>query len=169
MAAAGSSGSGGSIDLGLRGSTVVVTGAGSGIGAAAARLLGAAGASVALVGRREALLRQCADAIGEAGGHACCVPADLADPASPARVIAAAHEAFGRVDALVNNAALCRHFALAEWGMAGFDEHLATNIKAPYFLIQAALPFLGNLRSGRWSTSARHRARCGFLASRCTG
>src|SRR5438034_1368472 len=69
MAAAGSSGSGGSIDLGLRGSTVVITGAGSGIGAAAARLLGAAGASVVLVGRREALLRQCADAIGEAGGR----------------------------------------------------------------------------------------------------
>jgi NAD(P)-dependent dehydrogenase (short-subunit alcohol dehydrogenase family) len=93
MAAAGSPGSGGSIDLGLRGSTVVVTGAGSGIGAAAARLLGAAGASVVLVGRRGALLRQCADAIGQAGGRAFCVPADLADPASPARIISSAHEA----------------------------------------------------------------------------
>jgi NADP-dependent 3-hydroxy acid dehydrogenase YdfG len=56
MAAAGSPGSGGSIDLGLRGSTVVITGAGSGIGAAAARLLAAAG--VVLVGRREAPLRR---------------------------------------------------------------------------------------------------------------
>jgi NAD(P)-dependent dehydrogenase (short-subunit alcohol dehydrogenase family) len=46
MAAAVSAGSGGLIDLGLPGSTVVVTGAGSGIGAATARLLGAAGASV---------------------------------------------------------------------------------------------------------------------------
>ena len=50
MAEAGSSGSGGSIDLGLQGSTIVVTGAGSGIGAATARLLGAAGASIVLVG-----------------------------------------------------------------------------------------------------------------------
>ena len=55
MAASGSSDSGGSADLGLQGSTVVVTGAGSGIGATAARLLGAAGASVVLVGRREAV------------------------------------------------------------------------------------------------------------------
>ena len=55
MAASGSSGSGGSTDLGLRGSTVVVTGAGSGIGATAARLRGVAGASVMLVGRREAV------------------------------------------------------------------------------------------------------------------
>jgi hypothetical protein len=49
MDAAGSPGSGGSIDLGLNGSAVVVTGAGSGIGAATARLLGAAGAAVVLV------------------------------------------------------------------------------------------------------------------------
>jgi NAD(P)-dependent dehydrogenase (short-subunit alcohol dehydrogenase family) len=142
MAAAVSPGSGGSIDLGLQGATVVVTGAGSGIGAAAARLLGAAGAAVVLVGRREALLRQGADAIEQGGGHALSVPADLADPASPTRIIAAAVAAFGRVDGLVNNAAVCYHFPVSGWDMAGFDEHLATNVRAPYFLIQAALPAL---------------------------
>lgn len=142
MNAAGSPGFGGSIDLGLRGSAVVVTGAGSGIGAATARLLGAAGAAVVLVGRREAPLRQVATAIGEAGGHAVPVVADLADPASPARVVAAAVAAFGRVDGLVNNAAVCQHHSLSEWDVAGFDEHLATNVRAPYFLIQAALPSL---------------------------
>jgi meso-butanediol dehydrogenase/(S,S)-butanediol dehydrogenase/diacetyl reductase len=141
MAAAVSPGSGGSIDLGLRGSTVVVTGAGSGIGAATARLLGAAGASVVLVGRREEPLRQSGDAVEQAGGHARVV-ADLADPASPARIISAAVEAFGRVDGLVNNAAACRHFPLSGWDVAGFDEHLATNVRSPYFLIQAALPSL---------------------------
>jgi NADP-dependent 3-hydroxy acid dehydrogenase YdfG len=65
-----SSSSAGSLDLGLQGSTVVVTGAGSGIGAAAARLPGAAGASVVLLGRREALLDQCAGTIEQAGGRA---------------------------------------------------------------------------------------------------
>jgi NAD(P)-dependent dehydrogenase (short-subunit alcohol dehydrogenase family) len=141
-AAAASPGSAGSVDLGLQGSTVVVTGAGSGIGAAAAQLLGAAGAAVVLVGRREALLLECAAGIEQAGGRAAAVAADLADPASPARIIAAALEAFGRVDGLVNNAAACRHFPLAEWDVAGFDEHVATNVRAPYFLIQAALPSL---------------------------
>src|SRR5215813_9223238 len=130
MATAASAVPGGSVDLALEGCTVIVTGAGSGIGAATARLLGAAGASVVLVGRREAPLRQSADA----------VPADLADRSSPARIIAAALAAFGRIDGLVNNAAMCQHRPLPEWEADGFDEQVATNIRAPYFLIQAALP-----------------------------
>ncbi len=142
MAAAVSSSTAGSINLGLQGSTVVVTGAGSGIGAATARLLGAAGTSVVMAGRREALLRQRADEIEQSGGHAFCVVADLADAASPARIISSALDAFGQVDGMVNNAAVCRHFPLSEWDVAGFDEHWATNVRAPYFLIQAALPSL---------------------------
>ncbi len=133
---------GGGIELGLQGSAVVVTGAGSGIGAAAARRLAAAGVSVVLAGRRAAMLRQTAEAIEQDGGRALCVPADLADPASPGRIIDAAVESFGRVDGLVNNAAISRHFPLAGWDVAGFDEHWVTNVRAPYFLIQAALPSL---------------------------
>jgi len=106
MATAASAIPGGSVDLALEGCTVVVTGAGSGIGAATARLLGAAGVSVVLVGRREAPLRQNADAVEQAGGRAVPVPADLADRTSPARIIAAALAAFGRIDGLVNNAAM---------------------------------------------------------------
>jgi meso-butanediol dehydrogenase / (S,S)-butanediol dehydrogenase / diacetyl reductase len=142
MAAAVSPGAGGVIDLGLRGSTIVVTGAGSGIGESAARLIGAAGGTAVLVGRRAELLRGVAGAIEHDGGQALCVPADLADPDGPARVIGAAVEAFGRVDGLVNNAAICRNRPLADWRTAGFDEHMATNVRAPYFLIQAALPSL---------------------------
>lgn len=65
MAITASAVPGGVVDLALEGCTIVVTGAGSGIGAATARLLGAAGACVVLVGRREALLRRSADAIKE--------------------------------------------------------------------------------------------------------
>ncbi len=132
---------GGLIDLGLRDATVIVTGAGSGIGAAAARMAAAAGASLVLAGRA-AMLGQTAAQIKRDGGRAVCVAADLADPASPARIIACAMEAFGRIDGLVNNAAVCRHHPLADWDAAGFDEHVATNVRAPYFLIQAALPAL---------------------------
>jgi NAD(P)-dependent dehydrogenase (short-subunit alcohol dehydrogenase family) len=129
-------------DLGLGGSAVIVTGAGSGIGAAAARHLGAAGASVVLVGRRLALLETVAGAITSGGGQALCFPADLALPASPRRITDACLDRFGRIDGLVNNAAVVRHLPLSEWAASGFDEHVATNVRAPFFLIQAALPAL---------------------------
>ncbi|HTT51493.1 MAG TPA: SDR family oxidoreductase [Streptosporangiaceae bacterium] len=146
MPTAASTGASGVIDLALAGAAIVVTGAGSGIGAATARLLGAAGASVVLVGRRAALLEETAGAVQKAGGMAVLALADLADPASPGRVIGTALDAFGRVDGLVNNAAMCQHRPLAEWDTAGFDEQLATNVRAPYFLIQAAQPALRESR-----------------------
>lgn len=126
-------------DLGLAGAAIIVTGASSGIGAATAVRLGAAGASVALVGRRQDALAAQAELVVQAGGQALGVPADLADPASPGRIAAACRDRFGRIDGVVNNAAVVRHKPLADWDVAGFDEHLATNVRGPYFLIQAAL------------------------------
>jgi NAD(P)-dependent dehydrogenase (short-subunit alcohol dehydrogenase family) len=133
-------------DPGLAGAVIIVTGAGSGIGAAAARQLGAAGARVALIGRRAGPLDEVAGKIQSAGGDALCVPADLADPASPQRITAACLDHYGQIDGLVNNAAVVRHKPLGDWDVAGFDEHVATNIRAPFFLIQAALPALQESR-----------------------
>jgi NAD(P)-dependent dehydrogenase (short-subunit alcohol dehydrogenase family) len=129
-------------DPGLAEAVVIVTGAGSGIGAAAARQLGAAGARVVLVGRRPDPLEEVAGKIRSAGGDALCLPADLADPATPDRLAAACLDHYGRIDGLVNNAAVIQHHPLGEWDVAGFDEHVATNVRAPFFLIQAALPAL---------------------------
>ena len=129
-------------DPGLAEAVVIVTGAGSGIGAAAARQLGAAGARVVLVGRRPDPLAEVAGKIRSAGGDALCLPADLADPATPERLAAACLDHYGRIDGLVNNAAVIQHHPLGEWDVAGFDEHVATNVRAPFFLIQAALPAL---------------------------
>jgi NAD(P)-dependent dehydrogenase (short-subunit alcohol dehydrogenase family) len=129
-------------DLGLRGAAIIVTGASSGIGAATATALAAAGASVVLVGRREDALKAQADVVAEAGAEALAVPADMAEPDSPARVAAACRDRFGRIDGVVNNAAVVRHRPLADWDTADFDRHLATNVRGPYFLIQAAVPDL---------------------------
>ena len=129
-------------DVGLRGAVVIVTGGGSGIGAATARQLGTMGAPAVLVGRREALLKEVAGQIAADGGEALCVTADLADPASPHRIVDACLARYDRIDGLVNNAAVVRHMPLREWDVGRFDEHLATNVRAPFFLIQAALPAL---------------------------
>lgn len=129
-------------DLGLRDVAIIVTGASSGIGAATAARLGAAGASVVLVGRRKEALVAQAGVVVEAGGQALTVPADMADPDSPGQIVATCLDRFGRVDGVVNNAAVVRHRPVADWPTADFDRHVATNVRGPYFLIQAALPEL---------------------------
>lgn len=120
----------------------IVTGAGTGIGAAAARLLAARGHAVALVGRRAEKLDEVAGAIATAGGKGIAVPADLADPSAPALIVERTVAAFGGVTGLVNNAATIRTMPLADYTLPVIDDHWAVNIRAPFLLTQAALPWL---------------------------
>jgi NAD(P)-dependent dehydrogenase (short-subunit alcohol dehydrogenase family) len=126
------------VDFGMAEAVVVVTGAGSGIGAATARQLSAAGARVVLVGRRPEPLHEVAASLEDP----LVLPADVAEPDSPHRIAAACLERYGRIDGLVNNAAMVRHLPFGDWDMAGFDAHIAANIRAPFFLTQAVLPAL---------------------------
>lgn len=120
----------------------IVTGAGSGIGEAAARLIAARGLDVALVGRRGDRLRAVAASIEDAGGRAFSVPADLGEPRAPWAVVDAVVDARGRLDVLVNNAATYRLKPIEAFALEDFDDVIATNLRAPYFLVQAALPAL---------------------------
>ena len=82
----------------------LVTGAGSGIGRAAATALARAGFAVVLAARREEALRDVAAAIEAGGGQALPVATDVGDPASVDSLFAAIRERFGRLDVLFNNA-----------------------------------------------------------------
>ncbi len=120
----------------------LVTGGGTGIGAAIARRLAAAGSAVALVGRRPQPLEETAAAIRGGGGTALAIPADLEDPAVPAAIVGQVTDAWNRLDVLINNAAVIRNLPLEEMTVPIFDQHLAVNIRAPFLLVQAALPWL---------------------------
>ncbi len=120
----------------------VVTGGGTGIGAATARRFGAQGTAVAVVGRRPGPLTEIVESIRSAGGVAMALPADLADPSAPSRIVAGVADAWGRIDVLVNNAATIEHRPIELNSVDGFDRHMAVNVRAPYFLIQQALPYL---------------------------
>lgn len=122
--------------------TAIITGAGTGIGAASARRLGAAGWNVALVGRRADLLKQVAAEIEQAGGRAAAMAFDLGEADAAKAVVRQAVEIFGGVDALVNNAAVIKVLPLADFTLDILDQHWAVNIRAPFLLIQAALPYL---------------------------
>ena len=103
----------------------LVTGAGSGIGAASARLLAERGHAVALVGRRPELLDETAAAIAARGGEAKAIVADLGEADGPARVVDAELAAFGRLDVLVNNAAVIRNDSFERFKTEGHHDDQA--------------------------------------------
>ena len=120
----------------------IVTGAGSGIGAATARLLGSRGMTVALVGRRRDQLVEVAAEVDAGMGSALVVQEDLADPTAPQRVVDTVLERAGRLDVIVNNAAHYRLTLVEDVSLEELDAHLVVNLRAPYLLVQAALPAL---------------------------
>jgi NAD(P)-dependent dehydrogenase (short-subunit alcohol dehydrogenase family) len=120
----------------------IVTGAGSGIGAATARLLAERGMIVVLVGRREEKLAEVARAIESTGGEAMILPADLSRASAPAAIVKQVLARFGRIDVLINNAAGLVAKPFDQFTLAEFDEQVATNVRSVFFLIQAALPAL---------------------------
>src|ERR1700729_62126 len=86
------------------GRVALITGGGTGIGAATALELAATGAATVICGRREAPLRATAERIRASGGECLTVAADIREPDDVARVLDAAVDRFGRIDVLVNNA-----------------------------------------------------------------
>ena len=120
----------------LEGKTALVTGANTGLGQAMAVALAGAGADVALVGR-------CAPDETEAriralGRNTAVVMADLSDTSVVSSVVADAEKELGQVDILVNNAGIIRRQDALEFGEEDWDDVLATNLKVPFFLAQAA-------------------------------
>ncbi|MEU6756827.1 SDR family oxidoreductase [Streptomyces sp. NPDC046685] len=123
----------------LDGKSVVVTGAATGIGRGITESLLKAGALVTAVGRREEPLRELADLYGEA---VAVVAQDVGAPGAAERIVAAATDGFGRLDAVVNNAGLARFGRLDEIDPALFDAMFAVNVRAPAELVRCALPQL---------------------------
>jgi NADP-dependent 3-hydroxy acid dehydrogenase YdfG len=127
----------------LDGKIAWVTGAGSGIGEAAALGLAREGAKIVLTGRREAPLEDVARRIKSAGGVASVQPGDLMQPATARRIADAIKREFGRLDILVNNAGL--NIAKRSWRQleeSGADETLHGNLSSAFYCVIAALPIM---------------------------
>ncbi|MFC9929695.1 SDR family NAD(P)-dependent oxidoreductase [Streptomyces sp. NPDC127190] len=122
--------------------TVLVTGAGTGIGRATARAFAAEGARVVAVGRRPAPLAETAD--GHPGISP--LPADLTAEDGPETVVRATLERYGRIDVLVNNAGVVTGDSLRGYTRASVRPLLDTNLLAPVLLTRAALPALEESR-----------------------
>ncbi|MEE4418583.1 SDR family NAD(P)-dependent oxidoreductase [Streptomyces bugieae] len=116
---------------------VVVTGGGTGIGAATARLLRAAGHDVVISGRRPEPLRRLAEETG-ALAH----PSDTADPESVQDLVDTTVSAYGRIDGLVVNAGVGRSGSVGDISLEDWHTVMSTNLTGAFLLQRAALPHL---------------------------
>ncbi len=119
----------------------LVTGAGTGIGAATAVLLAGRGARVALLGRRPDPLEQTAAQITEAGGEALVLPADVSDPASMSRAVAATTERFGGLHLAANNAGISsENHDVSELPLEVWESTMSINLSSLFYSMRAELP-----------------------------
>lgn len=133
----------------LRNKTIMITGASSGIGAAAARLFGAEGAAVSLMARREDRLRRVAEEVTAAGGRAVTVAGDVTSPADVRRAVAATVEAFGALDGAFNNAGWgARGTDIHETDDALYDRIMDVNVRGVWNCLRAQIPVMLELGNG---------------------
>lgn len=122
----------------LDGQVALVTGASKGIGYGLALALAHAGAKVAVTARSEAPLEALADEIRAAGGEALPLRMDMADVGDIRTKVDAIHAHFGRLDVLVNNAAIGANHPALEVSEADWDAMMDVNLKGLFFCCQAA-------------------------------
>lgn len=133
----------------LTGKIAWVTGAGSGIGQAAAVALAKEGATVILTGRRKAPLQATAATIKKAGGKADIQAGDLMKAASVTKIAKAIEKKYGRCDILVNNAGLnILERTFAKLSPAGIDQVIHGNLSSAFYCTTAVLPMMRKRKDG---------------------
>jgi NADP-dependent 3-hydroxy acid dehydrogenase YdfG len=148
----------------IEGKVIVITGASSGLGEAAARMLSAQGAVLMLGARRKDRLDAlCAELTG-AGGRAASLATDVADKDQVAALVDAAVAQFGRIDVLINNAGLMPNSLLERLKVEDWERMIDVNIKGVLYGVAAALPHMQRQMSGHIinvSSVAGHKVRPG--------
>lgn len=127
---------------------VVIAGASSGIGEAAAKLLAKNGNKVVLGARREARLKELSKEIEDLGGTAAYKQTDVTKVNDVEELIKLAIDKFGRVDVLINSAGIMPHSMLQDKRIEDWDNMIDINIKGMLYGIGAALPYMTEQKSG---------------------
>lgn len=133
----------------LKDKVILVTGSTTGIGEGMVRIFAREGARVVVHGTRAEAARQVVDAIRRENGRAISVLGSLEDPAVPSRLVEEVVQQCGRIDGLVNNAAVMTRGMLEHTDLEKFDRTIAINLRAPFLLIRAALPHFRRQGGGR--------------------
>ncbi|MFN2444862.1 MAG: SDR family NAD(P)-dependent oxidoreductase [Vicinamibacterales bacterium] len=133
----------------LRGRSAIITGGGRGTGAAIARALSHAGASVLVAARSEDQVERVARELTAAGRRASAVTCDITDAGSVDALMQRATRVLGRVDVLVNNAGMAFASALPKTSVDDWDRLFAVNVRGTFLCTRAFLPGMVERRWGR--------------------
>lgn len=134
----------------LSGKVVIVTGGGQGIGEGIVRVFAKAGAKVVIATRSAANGQAVADSVAKSGGVAWLNQTDVGRRSEVERMVAQTVERFGRLDIVIHNAGVYPVITIEQLSDADLDLTLSVNLKAGFWLIQAALPHLRKQGGGRF-------------------
>lgn len=131
------------------GKVVLVTGAAQGLGKATAMAYASRGANLALVDLNEPLLNEVAAELRKLGANSAVIATDISAPAAAETIVKETVETLGRLDILVNNAAISSVESLLDVTEREWDKVFAVNVKALFFLLQAAARVMKDSGGGR--------------------
>ncbi len=132
----------------ITGKTIVITGASSGMGSAAARHLAARGAAVVLGARRVDRIEALVAEITNSGGQAIAVPTDVTKRDDLQRLVVAGLATYGRIDVLINNAGVMPLSPLERVKVDEWDQMIDVNLKGVLYGVAAVLPHMIAQKSG---------------------
>ena len=157
--------------MNFKNKTILITGAGSGLGKALAIAAGQAGARVICAGRRKERIQQTADEVTKGGGEGTAVEMDVTDSKSVEKAVHQA-EKVGPIEILFNNAGIITGLkAVQDLPIEEWDKIMATNVRGPYLLLRAILPEMIQRGFGRIvniSAPIKHLPKAtAYCASKC--
>ncbi len=130
------------MDLELTGKVTIITGAGSGIGQATAYKFAQERARIVAVSLGQECIDETVNTIQQMGGEAIGLALDITDPASGTLVVKKAIETFGRLDILINAAGILEGGNIENTTLAAWDRTMAINLRAMFWMIHEAVPYL---------------------------
>lgn len=134
--------------MALKGKTVLITGGGSGIGQGIALAFAELGADIMICGRRANALEQTAQAGRDLPGKIVPLAGDVSQEADVTQIVNATLAQFGKIDILVNNAAVSYSGPVHTVGVDTWDQVMAINLRGPFLMCRAVLPYMRAQKSG---------------------
>jgi NAD(P)-dependent dehydrogenase (short-subunit alcohol dehydrogenase family) len=132
----------------LDGTVTLVTGAGSGLGEATARAFAAAGSKVACLDVDATAAERVRGELAGAEGDSLALPCDVSNADAVSKVVSQVLDQFGRLDVVVNCAAIDYTLSVEEMSIAQWDQVIAVNLRGPFLLAKAAMPAMRKQGSG---------------------